>query len=430
MAATETPRLVAERARAATVQVAAAETSTKNAVLGRMAALLLDHCDELVAANRKDREAAKAHGTTGALLERLVFDRDKVLSCVKSLGLIAGLPDPVGGISQVQRTLNGLMAGRMRVPLGVILMVYEARPHVTVNGGAFAMKSGNAIILRGGSEARECNGLLGRLWSEALANEGLPKDAVQVVSFGHDAVGELLRLDDLIDLVIPRGGKGLIRAVTKQSSIPVIKHFSGVCHVYVGEQADTQKALDIVLDSKLLMPAVCNAAETVLVDASMRHWLPQLVAALGNNGVEVRGGPVVCEDVPGTRPATEEDWGTEYLDLIYSVKVVDGLDAAIEHMSKYGSGHTDVIVTENYSQAQRFLRRVDSAVVLVNASTMFCDGATLGMGAEIGISTDKLHARGPMGLQELTSYKHVIWGEGQVMGDTNAWKKAEGTGRT
>lgn len=420
-------RPTAERCRTAAAHVARAETNQKNAVLRRMARLLQEHCDEVVAANERDREEAKQNGISGALLERLVFDEIKLANRVEALEQIAALPDPVGQISRLQRRPNGLTVGRMRVPLGVILMIYEARPHVTVNGGAFALKSGNAIMLRGGSEARQCNGAIGRLWSEALQAEGFPKEAIEVVPFGHEAIGELLELDDLIDLVIPRGGKGLIETVRARSKIPVIKHFEGICHVYVGQDADERKASDIVLDSKLLMPAVCNAAETVLVDASMRAWLPTLAEALSEHGVQVRGCPIVCDAVPGATPATEEDWGKEYLDLIYSVKVVEGLDAAVEHIGLYGSGHTDVIVTENYSHAQRFMREVDSSVVLVNASTMFCDGASLGMGAEIGISTDKLHARGPMGLEELTSYKHVIWGEGQVMGSPDAWEVGERT---
>lgn len=418
----EWSRAIAERSRAAATAVAWASTAQKNAALRGMASLLCAHGDQLVTANDNDLKAAREKGISGSLLDRLLFDHKKVASRIESLERIAQLPDPVGQVFRLERRPNGLTAGRMRVPLGVILMIYEARPHVTVNGGALALKSGNAIILRGGAEAEQCNRLLGELWADALDAAGLPKEAVQVVSCGHDAVAELLRLNDLIDLVIPRGGKGLIRSVAEQSRIPVIKHFEGVCHVYIGDRADTRKALRIVLDSKLLMPAVCNAAETVLLDISMRGWLPLLVSALSDNGVEVRGCPIVCEDVPVTKPAREADWRTEYLDMILSVKVVDGLDAAMEHIARYGSGHTDVIVTENYSHAQRFVREVDSSVVLVNASTMFCDGATLGMGAEIGISTDKLHARGPMGLEELTTYKHVIWGEGQVMGDLEAWQ--------
>jgi len=412
----DSTKRIAQRARRAFEGVVSAETEAKNGVLRRMATILEDRCGDVVRANERDLAAARERGVEGALLKRLVFDKKNVMSRVVSLIKIAALPDPVGQVEGIKRLSNGLMAGRMRVPLGVIFMIYEARPHVTVNGGAFALKAGNAIILRGGTEARHCNGLLGQFWSEALRAEGLPEDAVQVVSFGHDEVAEMLTLDGAIDLVIPRGGKDLIEAVARQSRIPVIKHFEGVCHVYIGDQADTAKALPIVLDSKLLMPAVCNAAETVLVDQSMRWWLPLLVGALREKGVEVRGCSVVREEVPDVTPAVEEDWATEYLDTIVSIRVVEDLDAAIDHIRRYGSGHTDAIVTENYSHAQRFVHEVDSAVVLVNASTMFCDGESLGMGAEIGISTDRLHARGPMGLRELTTYKHVVWGQGQVMG--------------
>ena len=383
-----------------------------------MAALLEERCAEVIAANEEDLDRARGAGIEGALLERLAFNKAKVHSRITSLNKIAALPDPVGQIFGQQRTANGLVVGRMRVPLGVIFMIYEARPHVTVNAGAFSLKAGNALISKGGSEAQRCNTLLGRLWAEALEAAGLPADAVQVVSLSHQEVDELLTMREKIALVIPRGGKELIRAVSERSRIPVIKHFEGVCHVYVGERADTDKALKIVLDSKLLMPAVCNAAETVLIDASMRSWTPLLVNALVKQGVEVRGCPLVRQEVPEVQPASEDDWYTEYLDTIYSVRIVEGLDEAMAHIAQYGSGHTDAIVTEHYSHALRFVREVDSSVVLVNASTMFCDGESLGMGAEIGISTDKLHARGPMGLNELTSYKHVIWGEGQIMGAT------------
>lgn len=398
--------------------LARADTESKNRVLLRMASLLDTNAEQIVQANKNDIAAASDAGIAGSLLNRLSFDQAKIQSRITSLQKIAALPDPVGQVFGQQRMANGLVVGRMRVPLGVIFMVYEARPHVTINAGAFSLKAGNAVICKGGSEAQRCNALLGQLWTEALETAGLPGDAVQVVSLSHEAVDKLLSMQEKIALVIPRGGKELIRAVSERSRIPVIKHFEGVCHVYVGDRADTDKALKIVLDSKLLMPAVCNAAETVLIDSSLRFWTPMLVSALIDHGIEVRGCPLVCQEVPEVQPAQEEDWYTEYLDAIYSVRIVKGLDEAMAHIAQYGSGHTDSIVTENYSHAMRFVREVDSSVVLVNASTMFCDGESLGMGAEIGISTDKLHARGPMGLNELTSYKHVIWGEGQIMGTT------------
>ncbi|MBW1996735.1 MAG: glutamate-5-semialdehyde dehydrogenase [Deltaproteobacteria bacterium] len=406
------------RAERASEILARADTGIKNQALQRMAALLEERCDEVIQANERDIKEAREAGIKGPLLDRLVFNKSKVQSRIASLKKIAALPDPVGQIFEQQRMPNGLVVGRMRVSLGVIFMIYEARPHVTVNAGAFSLKAGNAIICKGGSEVKYCNALLGQMWTEALESAGLPTDAIQVVSLSHEEVDELLKMHDRIALVIPRGGKDLIRAVSERSRIPVIKHFEGVCHVYIGDRADTEKALRIVLDSKLLMPAVCNAAETVLIDSSMRFWVPMLVNALMDNGIEVRGCPLVCQDVSGVQPAGEVDWYTEYLDKIYSVRVIKGLDEAVEHITRYGSGHTDAIVTENYSHAMRFMHEVDSSVVLVNASTMFCDGESLGMGAEIGISTDKFHARGPMGLNELTSYKHVIWGEGHIMGES------------
>jgi glutamate-5-semialdehyde dehydrogenase len=397
--------------------LAHADTEVKNQALLRMTALLDGRCGEVVTANEQDLEQARQAGIKGSLLSRLAFNKAKVQSRITSLKKIAALPDPIGQCFEQQQRPNGLVVSRMRVPLGVIFMIYEARPHVTINAGAFSLKAGNAIICKGGSEAQRCNALLGQLWTEALETAGLPTDAIQVVSLSHEEVDELLTMQDRIALVIPRGGKELIRAVSERSRIPVIKHFEGVCHVYVGDRADTDKALRIVLDSKLLMPAVCNAAETILIDASMRPWAPILLKELQDNGIEVRGCPLVCQDISEIRPAEEEDWYTEYLDTIYSVRIVKDLNEAMAHIAQYGSGHTDSIVTENYSHAMRFVREVDSSVVLVNASTMFCDGESLGMGAEIGISTDKLHARGPMGLNELTSYKHVIWGEGHIMGE-------------
>lgn len=407
---------IVSRAKKASRRIAVAETAAKNTALHHMAAQLDRRCKDILRENARDLENARKNGIANALYERLRFDEAKVQSRINSLNKIAALPDPVGQIFQQQKTANGLQIGRMRVPLGTLLMIYEARPHVTVNAGAFAVKSGNVIICKGGSEARNCNRLLGRLWAESLDAAGLPEDTVQVVSLKHEEVDMLLNLPEDIDLVIPRGGKGLIRSVAEKSRIPVIKHFEGVCHVYIGDKADTEKALPIALDSKLLMPAVCNAAETLLIDESMRAWLPFLINALLKNGINIRGCPVACAASSEIVPADEADWSTEYLDKTYALKMVSNIDEAISHINRYGSGHTDVIVTENYSHADRFIKRVDSAVVLVNASTMFCDGETLGMGAEIGISTDKFHARGPMGLNELTSYKHVIYGTGQVMG--------------
>ncbi len=417
MSLSQTAEAVAHDAGNAAALMAVASTSAKNSALEYMAALLEQHCDDIVQENAKDLEVARDSGIAGSLYERLFFDAGKVHSRIQSLKKIVALPDPVGQITNQMKTDNGLMVGRMRVPLGVLLMIYEARPHVTVNAGAFAIKSGNAVICKGGSEARQCNSLLGRLWAQALASAGLPGNAVQTPALSHDQVDELLHMPEAVSLVIPRGGKNLIRSVAEKSRIPVIKHFEGVCHIYIDGQADLDKALQIVLDSKLLMPAVCNAAETVLVDQALMAHLPDLLRSLRQNSIRIRGCDRVCSVFADAEPADETDWACEYLDKIYAVRVVDGMNGALDHIARYASGHTDVIVTENYSHAQRFVQTVDSSVVLVNASTMFCDGETLGMGAEIGISTDKFHARGPMGLAELTSYKHVILGQGQIMGE-------------
>jgi glutamate-5-semialdehyde dehydrogenase len=302
-------------------------------------------------------------------------------------------------------------------------MIYEARPHVTVNAGALCLKSGNSVILRGGSEAKRCNELLGELWIQSLAEAGLPGEAIQVVSGSHEQIKDLLGQHGSIDLVIPRGGRDLIETVNEHSKIPVIKHYSGVCHVYLDKFADIEKGIKIALDSKCLMPEVCNAMETLLVCKELSSELPRIVEAFRNSGVEVKGCERTQAIVPDLVEATEADWQTEYLDHIVSVRVVAGVDDAIEHVNKYGSHHTDTIVTDSAENAKKFTQRVDSAVVLANASSMFCDGESLGMGAEIGISTDKLHARGPMGLEELMSYKLVISGDGHVMGDPKMFMK-------
>ncbi len=404
------------RSKKGAAEIGAAPSMVKNIILNKMADLLEKYSNDVIAANKSDLNSALDKGVEGSLYERLKFDEAKIKGRVNSLKKITQLPDPVGQVIEEKQLENGLTASRIRVPIGVLLMIYEARPHVTVNAGAFCIKSGNAIICKGGSEALLCNRLLGKLWSDALMHAGVSSDVVQVAELNHEEVAQLLTMKDDINLVIPRGGKQLIRTVAEKSSVPVIKHFEGICHIYIGDRADYSKALKIVLDSKILMPAVCNAAETVLVDYSMKGILPDMIASLQKNGVEVRGCPEVCSIFDGIKEATEDDWYTEYLDSIYSVRVVDGIHEAIAHITKYGSGHTDVIVTENYSESRRFVREVDSSVVIVNASTMFCDGETLGMGAEIGISTDRLHARGPMGLNELTTYKHIIMGDGQTMG--------------
>lgn len=381
---------------------------------------LADRKDDVLSANAEDLSRAESDGLEQKLVQRLSFGEGKIASRIRCLEKIRALADPVGQSFAASRRPNGLDVCRVRVPLGVILMIYEARPHVTVNAGAFCLKSGNAAILRGGSEARKCNEILGELWRESLREVSLPEDAVQVISGSHEEIGELLTLDEYVDLVIPRGGKGLIRSVAEKSRIPVVKHFEGVCHVYADDGADVDTAIKVAIDSKCLMPEVCNAMETMLVAEGLSGSVGEIVKAFGDHGVTVRGCERTRELADGVEPADEDDWRTEYLDMVVSIRMVGGVSEAIEHINKYGSHHTDSIVTDSESRARKFLAEVDSGVVLVNASTMFCDGESLGMGAEIGISTDKLHARGPMGLEELTTYKFNIRGQGHVMGD---WSK-------
>jgi len=407
---------IAQAARESSAAVAAASTEQRNATLGAMRHRLAERAKDILAANQKDLAEAQAAGLDGRLVDRLRFGKGKLQARMRSLEKIEALSDPVGQVFREEERPNGLRVARVRVPIGVILMVYEARPHVTVNAGAFCLKSGNAAILRGGSEAKRCNAILGDLWNTSLAEAGLPTDAIQVVSGTHEDIEALLRLDEYIDLVIPRGGKGLIEAVSRRSLIPVIKHYAGVCHVYVDEGADIDEAVAIAIDSKCLMPEVCNAMETLLVHSDHAGELPRIVSALEDAGVTLRGCLLTRSVCPQVEPASEDDWRTEYLDNLLAVRVVKNVQEAIRHINAYGSHHTDAIATADESRAQQFVDQVDSAVVLVNASTMFCDGEALGMGAEIGISTDKLHARGPMGLEDLTSYKFVIRGNGHVMG--------------
>jgi len=411
-----TVRGIAEAASMSSAAMAVAATRQKNAALANMARLLDAKKPDVMAANAKDVAEAKTNNLPPNLVERLRFNEARIDARVRSLCKIEALPDPVGQVTCFERRPNGLEVARMRVPLGVILMIYEARPHVTVNAGALCLKAGNAAILRGGSEAAHCNALLGHMWKASLAKAGLPADAVQVVSCSHEETEALLKQEEYIDLVIPRGGPELIQAVAASSRIPVIKHFAGVCHVYIDQGADIERAIAVALDSKCLMPEVCNAMETLLVSEAVSPQLPKIVEAFRERGVTVKGCEKTYAAVPGLAWATEAGWRTEYLDRIVSIRVVRDVREAILHINCYGSHHTDAIVTDSESRAALFVREVDSAVVLVNASTMFCDGESLGMGAEIGISTDKFHARGPMGLEELTSHKFVIRGNGHVMG--------------
>ena len=407
---------LAQRAREASRSAAELSTREKNAWLLRAAERLDAARDRILAANADDVRAAEAAGVEKPLLGRLALSDGKWRDMIAGLRDVAALPDPVGEIVQSRVRPNGLRVGRMRIPLGVILIIYEARPNVTVDAAALCVKAGNAVILRGGSESIRANRTLGDELRAAAAETGVPEDAVVVVpTTDRAALEPLLRADRLIDLVIPRGGPGLIRKVAETSRIPVIKHDAGVCHVFLDASADPKMATAIVLDSKIRQMAVCNGLETLLVhrDAA-RTVMPQVLKALHEQGVEIRGCPRTREVFSEAREATDEDWAAEYLAPILAVRVVDGLDEAIAHIRRFGSDHTEVIVTRDWSNAQAWLRRVGSSTVGVNCSTAFADGQRLGLGAEIGISTSKLHAYGPMGLEGLTTLKFVLEGEGQL----------------
>lgn len=390
-------RQLAERSRAAARELARLDTATKNRLLLAMADRIEKAAAEIKAANAKDLEVARKAGLSSALLDRLSLNDKRIADIAKGVREIAALPDPVGGVIREWTRPNGMLIKKVRVPIGVILIIYEARPNVTVDAAALCFKTSNAVILRGGSEAIHSNLAL----AQAMNVPGLPPSAITVVpTTDRAAVDELLKFDDLIQLCIPRGGEGLIRAVAEKSRIPVIKHYKGVCHVYVDRDADLDMAEKIVINAKCQRPGVCNAIETLLVDAPLAEtFLPRIEKALTERGVEIR---------------RDADWTTEYLDLIIGLRVVNGVEEAIEHITRYGSAHSDAIVTNNPATAERFLREVDSSSVFWNASTRLADGGQYGFGAEIGISTDKLHARGPMGLEELTSYKYVVIGSGQI----------------
>jgi glutamate-5-semialdehyde dehydrogenase len=409
---------LARQAREAAVRLATVGAAAKDHWLRQAADALERDADALVAANARDLADADAHGLSAAQVDRLRLTPARLAAVAAGLREVAVLPDPIGQVRESRVRPNGLEVHKVGVPLGVILFIYESRPNVTADAAALCVKSGNAVILRGGHEARHSNAALARLLRDTLEKCSLPADAVQVVATSdRDAVGHLLQLGDLIDLAIPRGGESLIRRVAAEATMPVLKHYKGNCHVYVERSADLDQATDIVFDGKCSRPGVCNAVESLLVDAAVADvFLPRVAEVLRRQGVELRGCPETCRVVPWAKPATEEDHAAEFLDLILSVKVVQGLDEATAHIRRYGSGHTEAIVTNDLGAARRFTARVDSAAVMVNASTRFHDGGELGLGAEIGISTDKFHARGPCGLLELTSYKYVVYGDGQVRG--------------
>jgi glutamate-5-semialdehyde dehydrogenase len=403
-------------ARQASRHIANADTNAKNEALTNIAHAILREKETLLAANAKDLAAAKANGLENALVDRLTLTAKTVDSMAEGLLQIASLADPIGQMNNFKYMPSGIQVGQMRVPLGVIGIIYEARPNVTADAAGLCIKSGNAAILRGGSEAIHCNQALAKLVHEGLEKAGLPKEVVQVVeTTDRAAVGELITMKDYVDVIVPRGGKGLIERISKDARIAVIKHLDGNCHVYIDSEADVEKALRIVENSKTQRLGTCNTAESLLIDRAIaKEVLPKIAAMLVSKGIEIRGCAETCALVKAAKPATDEDFYTEYLDAIISCKVVDGLDEAIAHINEHSSQHTESIVTENYTKARRFLREVDSSSVMVNASTRFADGFEYGLGAEIGISTDKLHARGPVGLEGLTSLKYVVLGDGHI----------------
>ena len=403
-------------ARQAARTLATVDTAAKNAALRAAAARLRAHADELVAANAGDVAAARQNGLSAALVDRLTLTRPRVEAMAAGLDEIAALPDPVGETISSWRRPNGLEIAQVRIPIGVVGIIYESRPNVTADAAGLCLKSGNAVILKGGSEAFATNRAIAACLAEGIAGAGLPAAAVQLIpTTDRQAVAALLRQRELVDVIVPRGGPSLIEAITTQSAIPVIQHYAGICHVYVDDRADLAMAEAIAVNAKVQRPGVCNAMETLLVHRDVaERFLPQVAAPLRAAGVELRGCPRTRALLPDAAIATEEDWRTEYLDLILSVRVVDSLDDAIAHIAAYGTGHSDAIVTDSVAHARTFTSAVDSAAVYVNASTRFTDGFEFGFGAEVGISTNRLHARGPMGLRELTTYKYVIQGSGQI----------------
>jgi glutamate-5-semialdehyde dehydrogenase len=409
-------REVGEQARAAARVLARADSATKNLALAAAAAAIRRDAARLLVANAEDVAEARAGGLAPALLDRLELGAAGVEDMAEGLEQIARLPDPVGAITDLRERPSGIRVGRMRVPLGVIGIIYESRPNVTADAAGLCLKSGNAAILRGGSEALRCNRAIAACMHEGLAAAGLPQSAIQVIATtDRAAVGELLTMNQYVDIIVPRGGKGLIERVMKESRIPMIKHLDGVCHVYIDDRADLQKAIRIADNAKTQRYGTCNTMETLLVAEGIADKvLPALANIYFDKGVELRGDAQSRKLVPEIRPASEQDWYTEYLAPILAIRVVKDIDAAMEHIAKYGSAHTDAIVTEDKERAQRFLREVDSSSVMVNASTRFADGFEYGLGAEVGISTDKLHARGPVGLEGLTSQKYVVLGDGQI----------------
>lgn len=409
-------RNLAKLAKAASLQLAATSAKTRNDALNAMAEALLMHAEEILAANALDVQAAKEASIRASYIDRLTLTPSRLEGMANGLRKVAVLPDPIGKSDCAFTRPNGLHIEKRRVPLGVIGIIYEARPNVTADAVALCIKSGNACVLRGGSEAIRSNSAVCDCLTEAAEKAGIPKGSIQLLrNTSREEAGEMMRLNGLIDVLIPRGGAGLIKSVVEQASVPVIETGSGVCHVYIDESANLEMAASIIENAKCSRPSVCNAAETLLVHASVAgQYLPEIGRRLIERGVELRCDARSKALIPGALDATEEDWSTEYGDLILSIKVVNSLDEAMAHIQTYGTHHSDAIVTESYARAEQFLNEVDSAAVYVNASTRFTDGEEFGFGAEIGISTQKLHARGPMGLDELTTVKYVVRGSGQI----------------
>ncbi len=410
---------IAENAKKASYKIAKATTNEKNRALKLIAEYLNNKRDFIKSENKKDLENAEKSGLSSAMIDRLTLSDKVIDSMISGVNDIINLPDPVGEVVKMWKRPNGLEVGKKRIPLGVICMIFESRPNVVVDAGALCLKSGNAVLLRGGKEAFNSNKALAQVIHEALSDTDIPQESVQVFpTTDRSAIDEILKLDNYIDLVIPRGKEGLIRKVVENSTIPVIKHYKGVCHIYVDKNFGTYKtASDIILNSKAQRPGVCNALETLLINKEIAgDFLPKIVKDFQNKGVEVRGCKKCIDIVAEIKEATNEDWDTEYLDLIISIKIVEDIDDAIEHIHTYGSDHTDSIITQDYENALKFLEEINSSAVFVNASTRFNDGGELGLGAEIGISTTKLHAFGPMGLEELTTTKFIIFGKGHIRG--------------
>ena len=408
-------------AREASYRLAGLPTETKNRALKEIASGLIKDTPAILDANRRDYDEAKKAGLDPAMLDRLMLDEERIRAIAADVSTIVGLPDPVGEVFDMRTMPNGLLIGKKRVPMGVIAAIYESRPNVTIDIAALCLKSGNAVILRGGKETMRSNVALAKTVTKALNDTGIPAGAVQLIE-GTDRtlVNELLKMRDVIDMVIPRGGAGLIKFVRENAAMPVVAGGIGVCHTFIDRRADQEKAVAIVYNAKVQRPTVCNALDTVLIHKEIAgEYLPKMAAELGRAGVELRCDETslaILKKTPGLKlvPASPEDWGKEFLALIAAIRVVDSLDGALEHIRRYGSGHSEAIVTEDYTSAMRFLNEVDAAAVYVNASTRFTDGSQFGLGAELGISTQKMHARGPMGLKEITSYKWIIFGSGQV----------------